>query len=226
LLRNMVLENKADIGIALDGDGDRLIMVDNTGRIIDGDELLYVITHDRVRRSIMDGGVVGTLMTNLGFEHALQRLNVPFVRAKVGDRYVMEQLIAHGWCLGGESSGHIICLDRTTTGDGIISALQVVSAMVESGRSLNELVSGTGMTKYPQTLVNVKMAQPVDVDQDDTIQAAVRDAETALADSGRVLLRPSGTEPLIRVMVEGQDDSQVKKVANELADVVRSAVNG
>lgn len=226
LLRQMVLENQADIGIALDGDGDRLIMVDHTGRIIDGDELLYVIAHDRVRRSTMVGGVVGTLMTNLGLEHALKRLNVPFVRAKVGDRYVMEQLVAHSWYLGGESSGHIICLDRTTTGDGIISALQVVSSMVETGRSLNDLISGTGMTKYPQTLVNVKMAQPVDIDQDDTIQAAVRDAESVLADSGRVLLRPSGTEPLIRVMVEGQDDSQVEKVANELADVVRSTVNG
>ena len=225
-LRNTVLETRADLGIALDGDGDRLIMVDHLGNVIDGDELLYVIAHDRVCRSMMNGGVVGTLMTNLGFEHALERLNVPFIRAKVGDRYVMEQLLAHDWYLGGESSGHIICLDRTTTGDGIISALQVVSAIVESGRTLNDLVSGTGMTKYPQTLINVEMAERIDVDQDDTIQSAVRDAESMLADSGRVLLRLSGTEPLVRVMVEGQDDSQVEKVANDLADVVRQAVNG
>jgi phosphoglucosamine mutase len=225
-LRNTVLETRADLGIALDGDGDRLIMVDHTGKIVDGDELLYVITHDRVRRSIMSGGVVGTLMTNLGFEHALERLHVPFIRAKVGDRYVMEQLLANNWSLGGESSGHIICLDRTTTGDGIISALQVVSAVVDSGRTLHDLVTATGMSKYPQTLLNVEMAERVNVDQNDTIQAAVRDAEGMLADSGRVLLRPSGTEPLIRVMVEGQDNSQVEKVAQELADVVRTAVNG
>ncbi len=225
-LRNTVLETRADLGIALDGDGDRLIMVDHTGKVIDGDELLYVIAHDRVRRQIMNGGVVGTLMSNLGFEHALERLNVPFIRAKVGDRYVMEQLLANNWYLGGESSGHIICLDRTTTGDGIISALQVVSAVVETGRTLNDLVSGTGMTKYPQTLVNVEMSERIDVNQIDSIQAAVRDAESTLADTGRVLLRPSGTEPLVRVMVEGQDDNQVEKVANELADVVRQAVNG
>jgi phosphoglucosamine mutase len=165
-------------------------------------------------------------MTNLGFEHALERLKVPFIRAKVGDRYVMEQLQANDWYLGGESSGHIICLDRTTTGDGIISALQVVSAIVASGRTLNDLVTGTGMTKYPQTLLNVEMSERIDVDQDETIQAAVRDAESVLADTGRILLRPSGTEPLIRVMVEGQDDGQVKQVAQELAEVVRSAVNG
>jgi len=225
-LRNTVLETRADLGIALDGDGDRLIMVDHTGKVIDGDELLYVIAHDRVRRQNMNGGVVGTLMTNLGFEHALERLKVPFVRANVGDRYVMEQLLANNWYLGGESSGHIICLDRTTTGDGIISALQVVSAIVDSGRTLNDLVSGTGMTKYPQTLVNVEMSERIDVDRIDSIQAAVRDAESTLADTGRVLLRPSGTEPLVRVMVEGQDDNQVEKVANELADVVRQAVNG
>jgi phosphoglucosamine mutase len=225
-LRNTVLDTRADLGIALDGDGDRLIMVDHTGRVIDGDELLYIITHDRVRRSTMNGGVVGTLMTNLGFEHALERLNVPFLRAKVGDRYVMEQLVANNWYLGGESSGHIICLDRTTTGDGIISALQVVSAIVDSGRTLNDLVTGTGMSKYPQTLLNVQMTEHIDVDQDDTIQAAVRDAESVLAGTGRVLLRPSGTEPLIRVMVEGQDNSQVEKVARELAEVVKSAVSG
>ncbi len=224
-LRNAVLDTRADLGIALDGDGDRLIMVDHLGNILDGDELLYIITHDRVRRSAMQGGVVGTLMTNLGFEHALDRLNVPFVRAKVGDRYVMEQLVANDWFIGGESSGHIICLDRTTTGDGIVSALQVLAAVVDTGRTLNDLVSGTGMTKYPQTLLNVEMSERIDVDQSETIQSAVRDAESSLANSGRVLLRPSGTEPVIRVMVEGQDRGQVQQVAEELADVVRSAIN-
>jgi len=224
-LRNTVLETRADLGIALDGDGDRLIMVDHLGNVLDGDELLYIITHDRVRRSAMQGGVVGTLMTNLGFEHALERLNVPFLRAKVGDRYVMEQLVKNEWTIGGESSGHIICLDRTTTGDGIISALQVLSAVVATGRTLNDLASGTGMTKYPQTLLNVEMGERVDVEQSETIQSAVRDAESTLADSGRVLLRPSGTEPVIRVMVEGQNKGQVEQVAQELADVVRSAVN-
>ncbi|VAW99468.1 Phosphoglucosamine mutase [hydrothermal vent metagenome] len=224
-LRNAVLDTRADLGIALDGDGDRLIMVDHLGNVLDGDELLYIITHDRVRRSVMQGGVVGTLMTNLGFEHALERLNVPFVRAKVGDRYVMEQLVANDWFIGGESSGHIICLDRTTTGDGIVSALQVLAAVVDTGRTLNDLASGTGMTKYPQILLNVEISEQIDVDQSETIQSAVRDAESNLADSGRVLLRPSGTEPVIRVMVEGQDSGQVQQVAEELADVVRSAVN-
>ena len=170
----------------------------------------------------MAGGVVGTLMTNLGFEHALQRLNVPFLRANVGDRYVMELLQQNHWFLGGESSGHIICLDRTTTGDGIISALQVLTAMVETGKPLADLCRG--MTKYPQTLLNVRISERIDIDQSTPIQTALREAESLLADSGRVLLRPSGTEPLIRVMVEGQDAGQVKTVAQQLADVVKAAV--
>jgi len=196
ILRDTVLETRADVGIALDGDGDRLIMVDNKGNIIDGDEILYVITHNRVRNSRMQGGVVGTLMTNLGFEHALHRLNVPFARAKVGDRYVMEMLQANNWVLGGESSGHIICLDRTTTGDGVISALQVLTAMVETGKPLADLVNG--MHKYPQTLLNVRVAERIDINQSDRIQSAVREAEQELAQTGRVLLRASGTEPVIR----------------------------
>lgn len=222
ILQEVVRETRADLGIALDGDGDRLIMVDHTGRIVDGDELLYVITQNRVRQQAMLGGVVGTLMTNLGFEHALQRLNVPFLRAKVGDRYVMEMLQQNNWFLGGESSGHIICLDRTTTGDGIISALQVLTAMIDTGKSLADLVKG--MTKYPQILLNVKISERINIDQSQPIQAAVREAEALLADAGRVLLRPSGTEPLIRVMVEGQDAGQVKSVAQQLADVVKAAV--
>jgi phosphoglucosamine mutase len=210
------------VGIALDGDGDRLIMVDHKGNVVDGDEILYVITQNRVAKSRMQGGVVGTLMTNLGFEHALKRLNVPFARARVGDRYVMEILQANNWYLGGESSGHIICLDRTTTGDGIISALQVLTAMVESNTTLHGLVSG--MDKYPQTLLNVRVAERIDIDRSDRIQNAVREAEQELADSGRVLLRASGTEPVIRVMVEGQDESTVKRLAQQLASEVQASV--
>ncbi len=220
-----VQDTRADLGIALDGDGDRVLMVDHTGKLVDGDELLYLMTHDRVRKQMMNGGVVGTLMSNLGLEHALNRLKVPFERAAVGDRYVMEKLTQHGWYLGGESSGHLICLDRTTTGDGIISALQVLASIVETGHTLHDLVDRTGMTKYPQTLLNVRVAERIDVDQSDSIQSAVRDAESMLADRGRVLLRPSGTEPVIRVMVEGQDAGQVQQVAQQLADVVQQAVN-
>jgi len=222
LLRETVLEMRADVGIALDGDGDRLIMVDHKGNVVDGDEILYVITQSRVAKSRMEGGVVGTVMTNLGFEHALKRLNVPFARAKVGDRYVMEILQANNWYLGGESSGHIICLDRTTTGDGIISALQVLTAMVESGTTLHGLVSG--MNKYPQTLVNVRVAERIDIDRSDRIQNAVREVEQELADGGRVLLRASGTEPVIRVMVEGQDATTVKRLAQQLANEVQASV--
>ena len=222
-LQKAVQENHADVGVALDGDGDRLIMVDHEGKLVDGDELLYVITRNRVNQQTMQGGVVGTVMTNLGFEHALSLLKVPFERAAVGDRYVMEKLLEHNWTLGGESSGHIICLDRTTTGDGIISALQVFAAMVDSGKPLAELVAG--MNKYPQTLLNVRIAERIDINQSAPIQAAVRDAENELASSGRVLLRASGTEPVIRVMVEGQNDNQVQQIAQQLADVVRASVS-
>jgi len=222
VLRETVLEMRADVGIALDGDGDRLIMVDHKGNVVDGDEILYVITQSRVAKSRMEGGVIGTVMTNLGFEHALKRLNVPFARAKVGDRYVMEMLQANNWYLGGESSGHIICLDRTTTGDGIISALQVLTAMVESGTTLHGLVSG--MDKYPQTLLNVRVAERIDIERSDRIQHAVREVEQELADGGRVLLRASGTEPVIRVMVEGQDATMVKRLAQQLANEVQASV--
>ena len=222
-LQAAVLEHKADIGVALDGDGDRLIMVDHTGELFDGDELLYVIAMERKSSGNLNGGVVGTVMSNLGFEHAMQTADIPFRRAAVGDRYVMEMLKQENWVLGGESSGHIICLDRTTTGDGLISALQVIAAVKHSGKPLADLRAG--LSKYPQTLVNVKIAERIDITINQPIQQAVKDAEQQLGDSGRVLLRASGTEPLIRVMVEGQDEQQVHSIAGELADVVRSSIS-
>ncbi len=221
-LQRTVVETGADLGIALDGDGDRVLMVDRDGKLLDGDELLYIIAMERHQRRALQGGVVGTLMSNLGLEHAFARDGVPFERAAVGDRYVMERLQAANWQLGGESSGHIICLDRTTTGDGIVSALQVLGAMVASGRSLSELRAG--MTKYPQELINVRLERQMDVVGLPVVQAAVAEAEAQLADRGRILLRPSGTEPLVRVMVEGRDADEVARVARELAEVVRAAI--
>ncbi len=223
LQKNVRIQN-ADLGIAFDGDGDRVMMVDKQGNLVDGDELLYIIARERQLSGKLVGGVVGTLMSNLGLEHALAQADIPFVRASVGDRYVMEQLLAHNWLLGGESSGHIICLDRTTTGDGIIAALQVLAAMVKSEQELEELL--TGMEKYPQTLVNVRLDKPMDVMSLPPVKQALQAAERQLADSGRILLRPSGTEPLIRVMVEGQDSGVVEQVANDLAAVVRSSLSG
>jgi phosphoglucosamine mutase len=219
-LQHEVVAQGADLGVALDGDGDRLIMVDHAGEVVDGDELLYVIASQP--REPMLPGVVGTLMSNLGMEHALRRLGIDFVRAGVGDRYVMEQLRQNGWSLGGESSGHIICLCCTTTGDGIISALQVLGAMVVQDKSLRELKSG--MTKYPQILINVRLGASFDLNASVVVRQAVAEAEQELADRGRVLLRPSGTEPLVRVMVEGEDALQVERLARELAAVVEQAV--
>ena len=222
-LQKTVCEQQADLGIAFDGDGDRVMMVDRQGNLVDGDELLYIIARERHQSSKLIGGVVGTLMSNLGLEHALAQSDIPFVRSKVGDRYVMEELLARHWMLGGESSGHIICLDRTTTGDGIIAALQVLAAMVKSEKRLDELLAG--MEKYPQLLLNVRLEKQQEVISLPAVQAAMQAAEQQLADTGRILLRPSGTEPLIRVMVEGQDSAVVEAVANELADVVRSALS-
>ncbi|MBI3562213.1 MAG: phosphoglucosamine mutase [Gammaproteobacteria bacterium] len=224
ILQQAVKSQQADLGIALDGDGDRVIMVDHTGELVDGDELLFIIANERIRNGSMHGGVVGTLMSNLGLEHALSAANIPFARAKVGDRYVMELMQSRQWQIGGESSGHIICLDRTTTGDGIISSLQILAAMVTSGKSLYELRSA--MHKYPQTLLNVRMVKPIDVQIHPRVQQAVRAAETCLADHGRVLLRPSGTEPVVRVMVEGRDAAQVQQLATEIAAAVKAAVVG
>lgn len=220
-LQKEVLKHQADLGIAFDGDGDRLIMVDHKGELVDGDQLLYVMAMSAYAKGALKGGVVGTLMTNLGLEHAFKEHEIPFSRAGVGDRYVMEQLLQNNWRLGGESSGHLICLEQTTTGDGIVAALQVVTAIVEQGKSLRELVSG--MKKYPMVLINVRVTEKPDLANNAEVQAALTAAETELAETGRVLLRPSGTEPLIRVMVEGQDEKQVEKVAQNLADSVKKA---
>lgn len=217
-----VLAEKADLGIAFDGDGDRLIMVDHLGNIVDGDEILYVITRDRRRQNIDFGGVVGTVMSNLGLELALDALDIPFVRTAVGDRYVMQEMQQRGWDLGGESSGHIICLDITTTGDGIVSALQALSAIVNCDQPLAELRSK--MSKLPQTMINVKTGNGLDVKTNTRIQGAVGDIERRLGKAGRVLLRPSGTEPVVRVMVEGEDKEIVAALAQELSETVAAEV--
>jgi len=221
-LQKIVLEHQADVGIALDGDGDRVIMVDHRGELVDGDELLYIIAMSRLQGGALGGGVVGTLMSNLGLEHALLSHNIAFERANVGDRYVLERLNQTSSLIGGESSGHIICLDRTTTGDGIVSALQVLAEMVKSGKSLYELK--TGMKKYPQRMINVPVSGEVDLGKAAAVQEAVRSAEQRMAGRGRVLLRPSGTEPVVRVMVEGEDEQQVREEAEQLAAVVAAEI--
>ncbi len=217
-----VLESRADFGIALDGDGDRVMMVDQNGDVVDGDELIYIIAKSRQQKNHMTGPVVGTLMSNLGMEHALKRLDIELLRAKVGDRYVMELLAKHKGILGGENSGHIICLDRTTTGDGIVSALQVMAEILSTEKSLAELKSD--MEKYPQVLVNVKVDKKVDLDSLESVKKAVKAVEELLGDTGRVLLRASGTEPLVRVMVEGIDEAMVNNCAHSLAEDVRKAI--
>lgn len=222
-LKAEVMSQGADVGIALDGDGDRVIMVDHRGEVVDGDELLFIIARERQRRNKLNGSVVGTQMSNLGLEHALRTLGLDLKRAKVGDRYVLEMMKEGGWTLGGESSGHIICLEMTTTGDGIVSALQVLETLVATGQPLNSLKSG--MRKYPQKLINVRMARQLDVANVPAVHRAVRDAEERLRDRGRVLLRPSGTEPLIRVMVEGPDEGEVNQMATTLAEVVTEALH-
>lgn len=216
-----VLESKADLGIAFDGDGDRVIMVDHRGNVVDGDELLYIIARDKRRRHQGFGGVVGTLMSNLGLELGLEALDVPFVRTDVGDRYVMDMLKKKGWQLGGESSGHLVCLDVTTTGDGIVSALQVLAAMTQSNSTLLDLSSK--MLKMPQHMVNVRVTDKSGVMTSPEVVSAVDALEKKMAGRGRVLLRPSGTEPLIRVMVEGDEEQTVIQYAQELAEVVSGA---
>lgn len=221
-LQKAVRRAKADIGIALDGDGDRLIMADASGRIYDGDELLYVVAARRKRTRTLRGGVAGTQMTNLAMAQALAKLKIPFARAKVGDRYVLEMLQAKGWQLGGENSGHIVCLDRHTTGDGIVSALQVLEALIGAGTTLEKAVD---FALYPQVLVNVRVnGRPArDIVAAASVQKAVAAAERTLKDAGRVLLRPSGTEPVIRVMVEGPSLAGVRKLASGIARAVSAA---
>lgn len=218
MLSKQVLLHEADLGIALDGDGDRLMMIDHTGAVIDGDEILAIIAKHRLKDKTSGNDIVGTLMSNLGLEQSIQRMGLNFHRANVGDRYVMELLKEHNGILGGESSGHIIIRDRIETGDGTIAALQVLLAVIETGRSLHELKHV--MTKYPQTLINVDLSGPVDVTQNVKIQDAVHTAEEQLSNRGRVLLRASGTQPLIRVMVEGQDENETTALAKGIAEVV------
>ena len=220
-LQQAVLEQQADFGVAFDGDGDRVLFVDGDGEIVDGDELIYIIAQHR-RSKGNCRGVAGTQMSNLGLELALQDLGIPFERTKVGDRYVVETLKANNWELGGEASGHVLCSDLNSTGDGIVAALQVVLALAESGRTLAELKAG--MSKFPQTMINVRLSQKVDISGNQTINDAVTAAETELAGCGRVLLRPSGTEPLIRVMVEGEDQQLVNKLVQSLATTVEQQV--
>jgi len=222
LLQLTVAGVRADVGIALDGDGDRLVMVDHLGRLVDGDQLMYVVARDRKAHGQLKGPVVGTVMSNLGLEQALKAEGIAFLRAAVGDRYVLAMLRENGGVLGGETSGHLLCLDRTTTGDGLVSALQVLAAMKQTGRPLAELAAG--MARFPQVMVNVRVKERIDPARSPAIQAAVRQVEASLGDAGRVVLRASGTEPLIRVMVEGRDEPVVKRHAQELAEVVRQAV--
>jgi len=218
-IRQKVLEQNADLGIALDGDGDRVVMVDHRGHILDGDELLYTIIKDKVKRSSFKGGIVGTTMTNLGLEQALKQMGLEFVRVPVGDRYILSELNKRHWYLGGEPSGHVVCMEMTTTGDGIITALQVLAAMRHQNQSLADI--RRGLLKYPQILLNVKVARLDCSLENPRIQQAVKDVETELGDKGRVLLRRSGTEPLIRIMVEGEDERNVKRLAEQMVDVVR-----
>lgn len=219
MLRQAVLAYKADLGIALDGDGDRIVMIDQHGHILDGDELLFIIIKDRLHEQALSGGIVGTVMSNLGLETACQQLGLEFIRVPVGDRHIMSELNKRHWHLGGEPSGHIVCLQTATTGDGIITALQVLAAMRRQKKSLHDIRQG--FTKYPQILKNVKVSQQGVAIDSPKILAAVQKAEKDLAPNGRVLLRCSGTEPLVRVMVEGKDHHHVQLIAEDLANIVQ-----
>ena len=221
-LQEKVIEVGADLGIALDGDGDRLILVDHEGEVVDGDEILFIIAQALHQSSELNGGVVGTLMTNLGLEQALAKMDIPFVRAKVGDRYVLEQLAKHGWNLGGEGSGHIVCRSILPTGDATVAAVQVLKAVANSMKTIHELKQG--MQKLPQRMINVRLEQKVDITSSEEVAQLVATAEAQLADKGRVLLRPSGTEPVVRVMVEGSDLDQVNSVCEQLAVDVEKAL--
>ncbi len=224
LLKLTVTGVRAHVGLALDGDGDRVVMVDERGNLVDGDQLLYVLARDRLETKSLRGPVIGTVMSNLGLELALRDLGVEFMRARVGDRHVHAMLKEHGGVLGGETSGHVICFDKTTTGDGLVTALQVLAVMKRTGKSLSELTRG--MPQLPQTLLNVRVRERVDPDGSTAIQAAVADAEQVLGERGRVVLRASGTEPVIRVMVEGEDRHTVERIAARLAETVQGALGG
>ncbi len=225
-MQEHVVRSGSDLGIALDGDGDRVVFADEDGELVDGDELLYIIASARKAAGTFTGGVVGTVMTNFGLELAFAELGIPFIRTAVGDRHIHRALIENGWTLGGEASGHLLSLDRTSTGDGIVSALQVLEVMVKSGKSLKELRQG--MQKFPQTMINVPVSESGrQLFRDSAvINNAVRDVEAELNGKGRVILRPSGTEPLIRVTLEGADPDQVERLANQLADTVRTELGG
>lgn len=223
LLKLTVKGVRANVGMALDGDGDRVVMVDADGELVDGDQLLYVLVKDRVEQNSLKGPVVGTVMTNLGLELALGKLGVDFHRASVGDRHVLAMLKEHGGVLGGETSGHLLCLDKTTTGDGLVIALQIFSIMKRTGCSLKELVAG--MPQLPQTMLSVAVADHVDPHSEPVIRDAITAAETQLGDRGRVVLRASGTERVIRVMVEGEDRDLVAELAQHLADSVRTTLS-
>ena len=219
-LQEKVLETKADVGLAYDGDGDRIMMVEHLGNKVDGDQILFIIAREALRSGQLKGGVVGTLMSNMSLEIALKMLGVPFVRANVGDRYVLEKMVEHGWTLGGENSGHIIIADKNTTGDGIIASLAVLSAMVQHRLSLNELASAVKL--FPQVLINVRFAGGDNPLESEAVKAVAADVEKRLEGKGRILLRKSGTEPLIRVMVECEDGALAKQCAEEIAEAVKA----
>ena len=219
-LQEKVLETKADVGLAYDGDGDRIMMVDHLGNKVDGDQILFIIAREALRSGQLKGGVVGTLMSNMSLEIALKMLGVPFVRANVGDRYVLEKMVEHGWTLGGENSGHIIIADKNTTGDGIIASLAVLSAMVQHRLSLNELASAVKL--FPQVLINVRFAGGANPLESEAVKAVAADVEKRLEGKGRILLRKSGTEPLIRVMAECEDGALAKQCAEEIAEAVKA----
>lgn len=221
-LQKVVLKEKADLGIAFDGDGDRVLMVDHKGELVDGDELLYIIAKNRIQKERFDGGIIGTIMTNMGLELALKNLNIPFKRTQVGDQHVLHALMEEGWKLGGENSGHIVCLDITTTGDGIISALQVLQAMSDQEKNLHELKAE--VKKLPQIQISVKHNGNTEFLNDAKIAKSVKNIEEKLKNHGRLVLRPSGTEPVIRIMVEAQDQKLAQTMANQLADDIKQFI--
>lgn len=222
-LQRCVLEEGADLGIAFDGDGDRVLMVDHKGEIVDGDEMMYIIAKNRINNKKFSGGIIGTIMSNMGLELALKEMSIPFQRTSVGDQHVLYALMKENWQLGGENSGHIVCLDITTTGDGIVSALQVLQAMSEAGKNLHDLKSE--LKKFPQIMINIKHNGNTAFLQEKSLKNALKDAEKKLNDRGRVVLRVSGTEPVIRIMVEGEDENLISSMANNLAAEIKQSMD-